>query len=103
MTYETYIEFALALVLVLALMAILAIILKKVNHAHSGLIGRDNRLKIVEQRMIDTKHKMVLIRCDDKEHLVILSQNGETVVKNDIKPPLKKNAKNKKDIPVESS
>lgn len=82
MDLNQYIQLALAFVFVMALMGLLSFILKKMNAVQSGMNGKSNRLKIVEQRMIDTKHKAVILRCDDKDHLVILSQSGNTVVVN---------------------
>lgn len=102
MDSSNYLQFAGALIIVLGMMWILSLILKKINDAQSGMNGKSNRLKIVEQRMIDPKHKVAIIRCDDKDHLVLLSQNGNTVIKADINPPKdhKNTFNNKKDIPV---
>lgn len=99
MELSNYLQLGMALIVVLGLMWILSLILKKVNDAQSGINGKSNRLKIVEQRMIDTKHKVAIIRCDDKDHLVLLSQNGNTVIKSDIIPPTDQL---KKDVPLES-
>lgn len=104
MTLEDYIRFASALILVLALMGLLALIVRKLNNGGGNLIAPHKRLSIIEQRMIDTKHKMVLVRRDDTEHLVILSQNGNTVIETGIKAPATAapaNKRNKKDIPLE--
>jgi hypothetical protein len=68
-------------------MGLLAIVLKRLNLAQSGIHGKGNRLKIMEQRMIDSKHKAAIIRCDDKDHLVILGQNSNTVIKADMDIP----------------
>ena len=88
METDQYLQLAFGFILVMALMGILALILKKMNAFQSGMTGKSNRLKIVEQRMIDTKHKAVIIRCDNKDHLVIVSQNGNTVtVETGITPP----------------
>jgi len=87
MDWMHYLQFFVALVIVLALMGLLTLALKRLNLAQSGLHGRGNRLKIVEQRMIDSRHKAAIIRCDDTDHLVILGQNGNTVIKTDIEPP----------------
>lgn len=98
-----YIQFASALILVLAMMGILGLILKKINGGDvGGKFGAPKRLSVVEQRMIDGKNKMVLVRRDDVEHLVILSNTDTIVVENNIVPPKVEQPKNRKDIPVES-
>jgi flagellar protein FliO/FliZ len=103
MTIEEYINAASALVLVLALMGLIAIVFKRLNDGSGKFLGgTDQRLKVIEQKVIDPKHKMVLIRRDDVEHLVILSHNDTCVVETGMTPP--KHAlkpKNKKDIPLE--
>lgn len=99
MTFDTGIQFALALFVVLALMGLLAFILKKINTIQSGLTGKSNRLKIVEQRMIDPKTKAAIIRCDNKDHLVLISQNGNIVIQADMTPPKEQL---KKEISVET-
>jgi flagellar protein FliO/FliZ len=103
MDVNQYIKLVLALGVVLLLMWLFSLILRKINHAQSGISGGNNRLKIVEQRMIDPKHKVAIVRCDDKDHLVLLSQNGNTVIKADIDAPKisVNDLRNKKDIPVE--
>lgn len=102
MTIEDYIRFASALILVLALMGIMALIVRRMNNGSGSFLNKSDRLSISEQKMIDGKRKMVLIRRDDVEHLVILSQNGETCVETGITPPKTvKPPKNKKDIPLE--
>ena len=105
MDMADYIKFASALILVLAMMGILGLILKKLNGGDIGRkIGTPKRLSITEQRMIDAKHKMVLIKRDDVERLVILSNTDTIVVEDGIKPPktVNEKPKNRKDIPVES-
>jgi flagellar protein FliO/FliZ len=84
MEISQYLQFAAALLVVLALMGLLAFALKKLNIAQSGMHGKGNRIKIMEQRMIDSRHKVAIIRCDDKDHLVILGQNSNTVIKADM-------------------
>ena len=37
--------------------------------------------------MLGPRHKLMLIRRDDVEHLVIVGPTGETVVETGIKPP----------------
>ena len=79
-------RFLSALVFVIALMGGLWIILKKmgINGGFALQQGKKRRLQLVEMLPLDVKHKAVLLRCDDKDHLVILGPNGETVVEKSI-------------------
>ena len=105
MEWSEYLQFAMALAFVLAMMGLLAFVMRKINDKKYNFLSKQGRLNIIEQKMIDPKHKMVLIRRDNTEHLVILSPHGTLVVENGITPPTQApltNSKLKKDIPVES-
>lgn len=81
-------KFGGALLLVLALMLGLSAIMRRVNAGNGlALNGQKRRLKIVEVLSIGTRHRAVLIKRDDVEHLVILSSTGETVVESGITSP----------------
>lgn len=77
-----------ALGFVLLLMGALVFILKKLGLAQETKIqsGDKKRLKIVESLPLDARRRIVIIKCDTEEHLVILSANGETVIKQNIPP-----------------
>lgn len=79
-------RFISALIFVVSLMGGLWLILKKmgINGGFTLQQGKKRRLKIVEMLPLDVKHKAVLLRCDNKDHLVILGPNGETVVEKSI-------------------
>lgn len=80
-----YLKFVAALALVLGMMGGLALILKRLGLGNVGMLPPDKRrLKIVEILTIDPRRKALILRRDDKEHLVILGVNGETVVETDI-------------------
>lgn len=78
-------KFAAAFVFVISLMYLLSWILKR-----SGLSGASftpsakRRLKMVEYLPLDGRRRLVLVRCDDREHLLVLGPQGETVVENNI-------------------
>ncbi|MCB9944755.1 MAG: flagellar biosynthetic protein FliO [Geminicoccaceae bacterium] len=38
------------------------------------------RLGIVEMRALDTRHRLVLVRHDDREHLLVLGPGGATAL-----------------------
>ena len=80
-----YIKFVASLALVLGMMGGLTLILKKVGLGNIGIVPADKRrLKIVEILPLDARRKALILRRDDKEHLVILGVNGETVIETDI-------------------
>lgn len=80
-----YIKFVASLALVLGLMGGLALILKKIGLGNIGIVPADKRrLKIVEILPLDARRKALILRRDEKEHLVILGVNGETVIETDI-------------------
>ncbi len=81
------IRLVLALAFVLALMGGLALLLKRFGLS-TGMASSsgEKRLKVVEALPLDARHRAILLQRDDKQHLVILGPNSETVVENDIKP-----------------
>lgn len=38
------------------------------------------RMKVTESLMLDPRRRMVLVRCDDREHLILLGPGGDIVV-----------------------
>lgn len=88
MSADTMIEFGrmiAALVFVIALMGGFALLLKKLGLSGPNLpqTGR-RRLKVVESVPLDARRRLVLVQCDESQHLVILGPGGETVIKTDI-------------------
>jgi len=83
MDFDLYLRFALALILVLGLIALLAWLLRRFGMGVKMSKGR--RLAIVEAQMLGPRHRLMLIRCDEVEHLVIVGPGSETVVESGIK------------------
>lgn len=80
-------QLILSLGVVVALMAGLAYLMKRLGLAHAQPVNKSpKRLKIIESQALDARRRLVLVQCDDKQHLVLLGANGETVVKTDIEP-----------------
>lgn len=80
-----YIRFILALLAVLALMSLLALALRRYGiGAGSALPGLKRRINVLETRPIDHRHKLVLVKCDDREHLVMLGPDSQTVLDTNI-------------------
>ncbi len=78
------IRFAAAMLFVLALMGGLSLALRKFGHGTPLTTPGKRRLKIVEVLPLDHRRRAMIIRRDDKEHLIILGANGETVVESGI-------------------
>lgn len=84
---EGYLRFVLALVFVLALIGILAVIARRLGMgfpAHAIKPSGTRRIGVVEVSPLDSRRKLVLIRRDNTEHLIILSPTDETVVERNI-------------------
>lgn len=80
-------KFGGALLFVLALMLGLSLLMRRLNAGAGMLPANKRRLKIVEMMPLGARHRMLLVRRDDREHLVILGPTGETVVESGIVPP----------------
>jgi flagellar protein FliO/FliZ len=76
-----------ALVIVLALVAGATWLARRylVSGGMAGLAGR-RRLAVVEQTMLDGKSRLVLVRRDNTEHLLVLGPSGAVVVESGIGP-----------------
>ncbi len=86
MELDNYIRFVLVLVFVLALIGLLTWLVRRF-----GLAGRmptggkqGRRLDVVEVAALDSRHRLVLIRRDRIEHLVLLGTNADIVVESGI-------------------
>ena len=77
-----YIKFVLALVFVLGLIGGFAILAKRAGLGNRGPIvrGKSKRLSIIESMSLDPKRRVVLIRRDDAEHLVLLGVQNEQII-----------------------
>ena len=89
MTPQTYLRFVLALVAVIGLILVLAWVARR--SGLGGMIakptGRRRRLSVVEVLSLDPKRRLVIIRRDGVEHLILLGQSNECVVESGIVPP----------------
>ncbi len=81
-----FIRLILALAFVLALMGGLAFLSKKLGLSNNASVksGGKKRLQIVEALPLDARRRLAIIKCDEREHLVILNANSETVIEKNI-------------------
>jgi len=86
-----YFRFFLALGFVLLLIAGLAALVRRSGFGNrlalSPAAGAERRLALVEVRPLDAKRKLVLLRRDDREHLVLLGIGGDLLIESDIPAP----------------
>lgn len=80
-----YLNFLMALLFVLGLIAIMAWGLKRLGGRHFvGTPGQRRRLSLVEVLPIDARRRLVLVRRDDRDHLLLLGMTDDLVVESDI-------------------
>ena len=75
----------LALVIIIALIFLVVWILKLIFRASVTIAGgRKRRLAMVDSLAIDNKRNIILIRRDDVEHLIMISNTGELLIEGSI-------------------
>jgi flagellar protein FliO/FliZ len=88
MELDTYLRFVLALVFVLALIGAIGWAGRRFGPFGTPLRQRGNRrLNVVEIASIDARHKLVLVRRDGVEHLLMLGAGPGFLVEGGIVPP----------------
>ncbi|MEL7485590.1 MAG: flagellar biosynthetic protein FliO [Pseudomonadota bacterium] len=76
-----------ALMSVLGLIGVLAFAARKTGLSTGGVsFARKRRLSAIETLNLDPRRKLALVRCDEKEYLLVLGPTGETVVARDLDP-----------------
>jgi len=88
MDLDVYLRFVVALVFVLALIGLIAWVGRRMGFIGRVATGRSGarRIGVVEAVTIDAKRRLVLVRRDDVEHLVLLGPASEMLVEGGIKP-----------------
>jgi len=74
-----------ALLIVLGMIGTCALLAKRFGV--SGQVRLNNkrkRLQVVETISLDNKRRLAIIRCDAREHLIVLNPAGETVIETNI-------------------
>ena len=97
MEIDVYLRFLLALGFVLALIVVFAWAARRFGLMGklTPTTGKSRRLSIIEVMALDARHKLVLLRRDDKEHLVLMGPNANLLVEDRISasPPAAQPAK----------
>ena len=77
-------RFVLSFVVVIGLIGGLAWVLRRYGTGRIAAAAGKGRLGVVEVAPVDAKRRLVLVRRDDKEHLILLSPTTETIVETGI-------------------
>jgi flagellar protein FliO/FliZ len=90
MAGDNYIRFVAALVFVLALIGLFGFLLRRFG-PNAGLPvqrrGTQRRLGVVEVLPLDARRRLVLVKRDGVEHLLLLGMGDDRVVETGITPP----------------
>lgn len=91
MDMSSYLRFLVALVFVLGLIALMTWLVRRFGPAGIALkaTGRDRRVAIVEVTPIDARRRLVLVRRDGVEHLLLLGAGNDLLVESGFGPPAK--------------
>jgi flagellar protein FliO/FliZ len=77
-----------SLVFVLSLIGLVAWVLRRFPALTRGRgRGGANRLAIIETAIIDPRRRLVLIRRDQREHLLLLGASQDLLIESGIAPP----------------
>ena len=86
MEWTNYLRFLLALLVVLGLIGGFARIAPRtgVGGIQTGRKGKSDRLEVVEALHVDARRRLVIVRRDNVEHLLLLGPESEQVVETGI-------------------
>lgn len=69
-----------ALIATLALIGLAAYAARRFGMLQPGANSAPRRLKVVESLMLDPRRRLVVVRFDDRDHVLLLSPAGDKVV-----------------------
>ena len=87
--YSNYLQFFLALIFVLGLIGAVAIVLRHFGFGSAirlqrRLKGERQRLEVTDVIPIDARRRLILVRRDDTEHLILLGMNEDILIEGGI-------------------
>ncbi|MDA1356114.1 MAG: flagellar biosynthetic protein FliO [Proteobacteria bacterium] len=85
MGFDTYLRFIMMLVLVIGMIAFIAWLVRRFGFLNRiapgmGVKNASRRLAVIESCTVDAKRRLVLVRRDQAEHLILLTGTGSAVV-----------------------
>ncbi len=88
MDFSEIFRFVAALAFILGLIGVCAIVARRLGLAPGvSAVGGQRRLGIVEVKAIDAKHRLLLIRRDGKEHLILTGGETPLLIEGGIEAP----------------
>lgn len=87
MSADSYPRFLVSLVFVIGLVGLFAWLLRKFGPPGRFRLQNRRRLSIVEILPLDARRRLVLVRRDDREHLIVLGVTQDLVIETGIVPP----------------
>jgi len=89
MEFSDYFKFLLALLFVLSLIGLATVLLRYLGFGGAMRLGRRlrgeaRRIDIVEIAAVDARRRLLLVRRDDREHLLLLGVNNDLVIETGI-------------------
>jgi flagellar protein FliO/FliZ len=85
MSLDLYWRFLLALAFVVGLIGLLAWAARRFGLGGAGLVRGKGRLAVVESTALDGKRRLVLLRRDDTEHLVLIGGEAPLLIESGIR------------------
>lgn len=90
-----WVRLLIAFTTVIGLIAALGFVLKYISMrglnfsslSLTGVTPRPRRIQVMESLMIDAQRKCVILRCDDREHLLLLGPTQDIVVATNLSVP----------------
>jgi flagellar protein FliO/FliZ len=79
-----YVKFVLALAFVIVLILAATWGVKKLYRFSGSMRGSARRLAILEVQAVDTRRRLILVRRDNREHLLLIGGETDIVVERDI-------------------
>jgi flagellar protein FliO/FliZ len=89
MEFSEIFRFVASLIFIIGLIGLCAWVAKRLGLVTGNIATKGNlkRLSVTEVKVVDAKHRLVLIRRDDREHLILLGGERDLVIETGIEAP----------------
>lgn len=89
MEVSEILRFVAALIFIIGLIGLCAFVARRMGFAAGGVAtpGSQRRLSIVEVKPVDAKHRLMLVRRDGKEHLILVGGEQALLIETGLDAP----------------